>query len=106
MVTLLDSEISQWILTIVLSASQLIAYAAFVINDNLGAVTDKEQGKAMGAAGAGFGLAWFLNDIMMGHLASVSPSSPISFGGGMYFIFLLYLYFLSKSCVKRYNSHY
>ncbi|MDE4963602.1 MFS transporter, partial [Francisella tularensis subsp. holarctica] len=29
---------------------------------------------------------WFLNDMMMGHLASISPSSPISFGGRMYFI--------------------
>lgn len=95
LVTLLDSEISQWILTIVLSASQLIAYTA-LLSMISGAVTDKEQGKAMGAAGAGFGLAWFLNDIMMGHLASVSPSSPISFGGGMYFIAAIVFVFSIK----------
>ncbi|AIT09185.1 major facilitator transporter [Candidatus Francisella endociliophora] len=95
LVSVLTNQISQWFLTIVLSASQLIAYTA-LLSMISGAVTEKEQGKAMGAAGAGFGLAWFLNDIMMGHLASVSPSSPISFGGGMYFIAAIVFVFSIK----------
>lgn len=95
LVTLLNNEISQWVLAMVLSTLQLIAYTA-LLSMISGAVSDKEQGKAMGAAGAGFGLAWFLNDIMMGHLASVSPSSPISFGGSMYFIAAIVFVFSIK----------
>ncbi|MDE4994631.1 MFS transporter, partial [Francisella tularensis subsp. holarctica] len=74
-VAILTNQIAHWLLTIGLSSSQLICYTALLAMIS-GAVTDKEHGKAMGAAGAGFGLAWFLNDLMMGHLASISPSSP------------------------------
>ncbi|APC91993.1 MULTISPECIES: MFS transporter [Francisella] len=99
-VAILINQIAQWLLAIVLSASQLICYTALLAMISA-AVTDKEQGKAMGAAGAGFGLAWFLNDIMMGHLVSISPSSPISFGGGMYFIAVIIFVFSIKIWRER-----
>ncbi|MDE4980223.1 MFS transporter, partial [Francisella tularensis subsp. holarctica] len=87
-------------LTIVLSSSQLICYTALVAMISC-AVTDKEQGKAMGDAGAGFGLAGFLNDIIMGHLASISPSSPISFGGRLFFIAAIIFVFSIKILRER-----
>lgn len=95
LVGVLTNQLAQWFLTIILSGSQLIAYTA-LLSMISGAVTDREQGKAMGAAGAGFGLAWFLNDVMMGHLSAITPSTPISFGGGMYFIAAIIFIFSIK----------
>ncbi|MBK2258157.1 MFS transporter [Francisella philomiragia] len=100
LVSIIFNEAAQWVLTIVLSASQLICYTA-LLSMISGAVSDKEQGKAMGAAGAGFGLAWFLNDIMMGHLSSISPSSPITFAGFMYFIAAIIFVFSIKILRER-----
>ena len=84
-VNIVGHEFMQWILSIVLSASQLICYTAllYIISTS---VSDKEQGKAMGAAGAGFGLAWFINDIAMGHLSSITAGTPITVGGLFYFV--------------------
>ncbi|XSZ47803.1 MFS transporter [Francisella noatunensis] len=100
LVSIIFNEAAQWVLTIVLSASQLIYYTA-LLSMISGAVSDKEQGKAMGAAGAGFGLAWFLNDIMMGHLSSILPSSPITFAGFMYFIAAIIFVFSIKILRER-----
>lgn len=83
-----DAQTGQWLLAIILSVCQLLCYTALLTMIS-SAVSSREQGKAMGAAGAGFGLAWFLNDIMMGHLSSISPSTPITFGGGMFFVALI-----------------
>jgi predicted MFS family arabinose efflux permease len=84
-VNIVGHEFMQWILSIVLSASQLICYTALLYIISM-SVSDKEQGKAMGAAGAGFGLAWFVNDIAMGHLSSITPGTPITVGGLFYFV--------------------
>ncbi|ASG68410.1 MFS transporter [Francisella halioticida] len=94
-VAILTNQSAQWLLAVILSAAQLICYTALLSMISR-AVTDKEQGKAMGAAGAGFGLAWFLNDIMMGHLSAISPSSPILFGSIMYFIAAIIFVFSIK----------
>ncbi|MFC4891979.1 MFS transporter [Pseudofrancisella aestuarii] len=82
----------QWLIGVVGSASQLICYTALltIISSS---VTDQEQGKAMGAAGAGFGMAWFLNDIMMGHLVSKSIYAPLPFGGVMFIASIFMLLF-------------
>ncbi|MGQ4003070.1 MFS transporter [Francisellaceae bacterium CB299] len=90
-----DAQAGQWLLAVILSVSQLLCYTALLTMIS-SAVSDKEQGKAMGAAGAGFGLAWFLNDIMMGHLSSVTPATPITFGGGMFFIAVIIFVFATK----------
>ena len=90
-----DAEAGQWLLAAILSVSQLLCYTALLTMIS-SAVSDKEQGKAMGAAGAGFGLAWFLNDIMMGHLSSITPATPITFGGGMFFIAVIIFVFTTK----------
>ncbi len=95
LVGILDAQAGQWLLAIILSISQLLCYTALLTMIS-SAVSEKEQGKAMGAAGAGFGLAWFLNDIMIGHLSSVTPSSPITFGGGMFFIAVIIFIFATK----------
>jgi len=90
-----DAQAGQWLLAVILSVAQLLCYTALLTMIS-SAVSDKEQGKAMGAAGAGFGLAWFLNDIMMGHLSSVTPATPITFGGGMFFIAAIIFVFATK----------
>ncbi|WP_150467039.1 MFS transporter [Francisella sp. SYW-9] len=100
LVSILTSQGVQWLLAIVVSVAQLICYTA-LLSMISAAVTDKEQGKAMGAAGAGFGLAWFLNDIMMGHLSAISPSSPISFGSIMYFSAAIIFVFSIKILRER-----
>ena len=83
----------QWLIGIIASACQLICYTCLltIISSS---VSDKEQGKAMGAAGAGFGLAWFLNDLLMGHLSTISLYLPIPFGGGMFFVSILFVLFV------------
>ncbi|QIV94184.1 MFS transporter [Allofrancisella frigidaquae] len=96
----LGVEKLQWLIGIISSMAQLICYTALLSMISF-AVSDKEQGKAMGAAGAGFGLAWFLNDIMMGHLASVSSTSPISFGGGMYFVAIIIFILATKVLYEK-----
>ena len=53
------------------------------------AVSEKEQGKVMGSAGAGFGLAWFINDILMGVLSSASIKLPIMTGGAFLYITII-----------------
>lgn len=100
LVAILTNQETQWLLAIILSVAQLICYTA-LLSMISGAVSDKEQGKAMGAAGAGFGLAWFLNDIMMGHLSAISPSSPISFGAIMYFVAAIIFVFSIKILRER-----
>lgn len=88
LISLLENSIYQWIIGSVASAAQLICYTALltIISSS---VSEKEQGKAMGGAGAGFGLAWFINDIMMGGLTSISVKLPIAVGGVFLFVSLL-----------------
>ncbi|AXA34053.1 MFS transporter [Francisella adeliensis] len=95
LVGVIGPQEGQWILAVILSVSQLLCYTALLTMIS-SAVSSREQGKAMGAAGAGFGLAWFLNDLMMGHLSSTSPSAPITFGGGMFFVAVILFVFAVK----------
>ena len=90
----------QWLIGIVGSATQLICYTALLTIIS-SAVSDKEQGKAMGAAGAGFGLAWFLNDVMMGHLVSKSIYTPLPFGGVMFIVSIFIFIF----AMKKFKAH-
>jgi hypothetical protein len=86
--------IYQWIISIIASMSQIFCYTS-LLSIISSSVSKKEQGKAMGAAGAGFGIAWFINDIMMGGLSSISVKFPITIGGIILLsVFLLFFIFL------------
>jgi MFS transporter, DHA1 family, tetracycline resistance protein len=93
--SLVHGAISQWIISIIASMSQIFCYTS-LLSIISSSVSKKEQGKAMGAAGAGFGIAWFINDIMMGGLSSISVKFPITIGGiillSVFFLFFIFLF--------------
>ena len=92
--SLVHGAIYQWIISIIASMSQIFCYTS-LLSIISSSVSKKEQGKAMGAAGAGFGIAWFINDIMMGGLSSISVKFPITIGGIILLsVFLLFFIFL------------
>ena len=104
LVNIVNHENSQWFINIISSATQLICYTALLSIISL-SVTDKEQGKAMGAAGAIFGLAWFVNDIIIPDLILISPGTPISFGGSLYFIAaIIFTIFITKKIFYKKNK--
>ena len=73
---LLPHLITEWVVVAFASLIQVIGYGAIMaLLSN--AVTEHEQGKVMGGAGAGFGVSWVINAILIGSLASMNLYFPI-----------------------------
>ena len=84
-----------WILGALSSVSQLIAYTSSITLLSK-KVSEKEQGKLMGGAGAGFGLAWFISSLMIGKISEVSIKLPLYYGSIFFILSILFL------CLFRY----
>ncbi|ASK79632.1 hypothetical protein CF386_11295 [Paraphotobacterium marinum] len=84
-----------WILGALSSVSQLIAYTSSITLLSK-KVSEKEQGKLMGGAGAGFGLAWFISSLMIGKISEVSIKLPLYYGSVFFILSILFL------CLFRY----
>ena len=75
----------QWTAAFIVAAVELMCYTA-LLTVLSGKVSDQEQGKVMGSAGAAFGLAWAINDVFMVPMNLYSVALPILVGGLLFFV--------------------
>jgi DHA1 family tetracycline resistance protein-like MFS transporter len=73
---LIPSLATEWIVVILASLIQIIGYGVIMTLFS-NAVSEHEQGKVMGSAGAGFGASWVINALLIGALMSMDLYLPI-----------------------------
>ena len=67
---------TEWVVVVFASLIQVIGYGAIMALFS-NAVTEHEQGKVMGSAGAGFGASWVINALLIGVLVGMNLYLPI-----------------------------